>query len=164
MNLLTFKGYGHLAPESPTGRIFCILYALIGIPLNGIIFATLADFFASKVSNMYRQFEENESSSSNHISTYNAVVLKLINTPSGKRSMRRLSGLKLLVADLLLYFVPGSIVFLAVPAVLFSYVEKWDYLDSFYYAFISLTTIGFGDLVAGRCILLYMRLIRRPSA
>lgn len=38
---------------------------------------------------------------------------------------------------------------MAIPAGLFTYVEGWDYADSFYYAFISLTTIGFGDLVAG---------------
>jgi hypothetical protein len=41
------------------------------------------------------------------------------------------------------------VVFLVIPAGLFAIVEGWHYIDSFYYAFITLTTIGFGDLVAG---------------
>ena len=51
--------------------------------------------------------------------------------------------------DVFLYLIPGLIVFLVIPAAMFSLVEGWTYLDAFYYAFISLTTIGFGDLVAG---------------
>ena len=39
----------------------------------------------------------------------------------------------------------GSILFSLVPAALFSLVEGWDYLDSWYFTVISLTTIGFGD-------------------
>ena len=53
--------------------------------------------------------------------------------------------------DVFLYLIPGLIVFLVIPAAMFSLVEGWTYLDAFYYAFISLTTIGFGDLVAGLC-------------
>lgn len=36
-------------PASPTGRFFSMIFALFGIPLNGILFANLADYFGSKV-------------------------------------------------------------------------------------------------------------------
>ena len=43
------------------------------------------------------------------------------------------------------YVVLGSILFTIIPAVLFSLVEGWAFLDSWYFTIISLTTIGFGD-------------------
>lgn len=50
------------------------------------------------------------------------------------------------------YFFLGSAIFLAIPAGIFTYAENWAYSDSFYFAFITLTTIGFGDLVAGKAV------------
>ena len=32
------------------------------------------------------------------------------------------------------------------PALFFSKIEGWDFLDAFYFTIITLTTIGFGDL------------------
>jgi len=38
-------------------------------------------------------------------------------------------------------------------AVLFSEWEGWDFLDSSYFCFISLSTIGFGDIVPGERVI-----------
>ena len=43
----------------------------------------------------------------------------------------------------------GCIVFILLPAIVFTCIEAWNYLDSVYFAFITLSTIGFGDLVPG---------------
>ena len=48
------------------------------------------------------------------------------------------------------YLVPGAFLFIILPAVAFFAIEdSWTFLDSVYFAFITLTTIGFGDFVAG---------------
>jgi len=48
-----------------------------------------------------------------------------------------------------LFVASGSLLFLVIPPLLFSYVEGWSYGEGFYYAFITLSTIGFGDYVVG---------------
>lgn len=49
----------------------------------------------------------------------------------------------------ILFFFSGSLLFLVIPPLLFSYVEGWTFGESFYFAFITLSTIGFGDYVVG---------------
>lgn len=48
-----------------------------------------------------------------------------------------------------LFLLMGSVLFLIFPPVIFSYVEGWSYGEGFYYVFITLSTIGFGDYVVG---------------
>lgn len=38
---------------------------------------------------------------------------------------------------------------LVIPPFVYMYVEGWSYLEGFYFSFITLTTVGFGDYVAG---------------
>ena len=62
-----------------------------------------------------------------------------------------LSKIAWLFLDVVIYLIPGIAVFMLVPAwILVLIEENWNYLDSFYFTFITLTTIGFGDIVAGK--------------
>lgn len=47
----------------------------------------------------------------------------------------------------------GVVLFLLIPGLCFMLVENWTYGEAVYYCFITLTTIGFGDFVAGIVIL-----------
>lgn len=42
------------------------------------------------------------------------------------------------------------LLYIAFGGVLFAVLESWTYIDAFYFSFVSLTTIGFGDLVPDR--------------
>lgn len=58
-----------------------------------------------------------------------------------------------------LMFATGllSSVIITTGAAVFSKYEGWSYFDSFYYCFVTLTTIGFGDYVALQVLIRYLR-------
>jgi hypothetical protein len=55
-----------------------------------------------------------------------------------------------MVADIILYLIPGFVIFIFLPTGVFMHFEGWTFVESLYYAFVTLTTIGFGDFVAGK--------------
>lgn len=124
MQSFQIAGYGRVAPLSEAGKGFCLLYAMIGIPLTLIFFTAIVErmmiptkmflyFLFRKLGHLYRVF---------HIQLLHFFIL--------------------LIATVLIIFV--------VPAAIYSALEpKWDFLDSFYYCFISMTTIGLGDYIPG---------------
>ena len=108
-----FAGFGHLAPSTTFGRLFCMIYALMGIPLSLVV-----------VSHLGRH---------------------LYQVSQRWFSHTWLNDRKWLV--LLVYMFVGGLFFIWITAVLFSYIEAWEYIDSVYFSFITLSTIGFGDFV-----------------
>nr|CAD7453790.1 unnamed protein product [Timema tahoe] len=114
-------GYGNLVPTSALGRILMILYAIIGIPMNGILLTALGEFFSKAFLRVHRRYKTQRHE-----------------TRAG------------LVTDIVLYLIPGFVVFIFLPAGAFVYFEDWTYDEAVYYAFVTLTTIGFGDFVAGQ--------------
>jgi len=48
-----------------------------------------------------------------------------------------------------IFLTTGTLLFLVFPPLVFSYVEGWSYGEGFYFTFITLSTIGFGDYVVG---------------
>ncbi|KAJ8359781.1 hypothetical protein SKAU_G00163060 [Synaphobranchus kaupii] len=121
--VLSTTGYGHTAPLSDGGKAFCIVYSVIGIPFT-LLFLT--------------------------------AVVQRIMVFSTRRPVTYVHtrwGLpKPLVAGvhatLLAAFTASG--FFLIPAAIFSALEEdWNFLESFYFCFISLSTIGLGDYVPG---------------
>lgn len=61
----------------------------------------------------------------------------------------KVSQTKIRVISTLLFILFGCLLFVALPAVIFKHIEGWSTLESIYFVVITLTTIGFGDFVAG---------------
>ncbi|KAH8027571.1 hypothetical protein HPB51_007121 [Rhipicephalus microplus] len=116
---LTKFGYGHLAPSTAWGRVFCVLYAVVGVPMTGILLAGIGDHFARG-------------------------MVRGLKRARGHRAPRLA-----LAANLCTFLLPWLLVFLLLPAAVFMFTEDWSYLEGLYYCFITLATIGFGDYVAG---------------
>lgn len=55
ITVVTTVGYGHLSPSTPAGRIFCIIYALFGIPMTGILLGAIGDRFSRCFLNKVRK-------------------------------------------------------------------------------------------------------------
>lgn len=54
------------------------------------------------------------------------------------------------VISAVLSILLGCLLFVAVPILVFQEVEGWTLLESAYFVVITLTTVGFGDYVAGK--------------
>uniref|UniRef100_A0A8C7MIT0 Potassium channel, subfamily K, member 10b n=1 Tax=Oncorhynchus kisutch TaxID=8019 RepID=A0A8C7MIT0_ONCKI len=121
--VITTIGYGNIAPSTEGGKIFCILYALFGIPLFGFLLAGIGDQLGT---------------------IFVKSVLRV-----EKIYRKEISQTKIRVTSTILFILAGCIVFVGVPAVIFKHFEGWTTLDAIYFVVITLTTIGIGDYVAG---------------
>ncbi|KAJ3606272.1 hypothetical protein NHX12_025792 [Muraenolepis orangiensis] len=119
--VITTIGYGNIAPSTEGGKIFCILYAIFGIPLFGFLLAGVGDQLGT-------------------------IFVKSI---AKVEKMFRISQTNIRVASTLLFILAGCILFVTIPAVVFKHIEGWTALEAIYFVVITLTTVGIGDYVAG---------------
>nr|XP_022918194.1 open rectifier potassium channel protein 1-like isoform X1 [Onthophagus taurus] len=123
VTVVTTVGYGNLAPTTMLGRIVMMFYSLIGISVNSIVMLTLGDYFGKSFVKLYRRWK----------------------TAKMEYDTTRLG----LISQIVLYLVPGFTFFIFLPAFIIMAFEEWDYDVAVYYCFVTITTIGFGDIVAG---------------
>ncbi|XP_026239506.2 potassium channel subfamily K member 16 [Urocitellus parryii] len=122
--VVTTIGYGNLAPSTEAGQVFCVFYALVGIPLNVVFLNHLGTGLRAHLATLERWEDQPRRSQ----------------TPSPPL---------LQVLGLALFLILGTLVVLIFPPMAFSRVEGWSFGEGFYFAFITLSTIGFGDYVVG---------------
>ncbi|XP_052387603.1 potassium channel subfamily K member 6 [Carassius gibelio] len=119
--MVTTVGYGHTTPLSDAGKAFSIVYALIGVPFTMLVLTACVQRLM-------------------HPLTYGPISVCQRRAGLQHRSASVLHFIMMLVLVVLGFFV--------VPALVFSTIEEtWSFLDSFYFCFISLCTIGLGDFV-----------------
>jgi hypothetical protein len=117
--VLALIGYGHRILITTRAKIFCIFYAMLGIPMWLITFQSAGERLNSILS----------------------YILSRIKQSFHMKQTKVTDGELLIMESLL------SIIILLIGACIFSKYENWSFFDSFYYGFITLTTIGFGDYV-----------------
>lgn len=115
-------------------RVLMIFYGVVGIPMNGILLSQLGEFFSLVFVRAHQKYK----SYKNSHSEYTKKLTPLETRKAG------------LAAQIFMYLTPGFVMFIFFPAFLFSHYEGWSYDEAVYYAFVTLTTIGFGDYVAGK--------------
>ncbi|KAM9353216.1 potassium channel subfamily K member 5-like [Symphorus nematophorus] len=118
--IVTTIGFGNVAPKTVGGRVFCILYGLCGIPLCLVWISELGSFFGDRAKRL------------SQVLIRKGVTVK-----------------KVQLTCTILFLLWGLFVHLVIPPIVFMFVEGWTYLEGLYYSFITLTTVGFGDYVAG---------------
>ncbi|XP_064164005.1 potassium channel subfamily K member 17 [Anguilla rostrata] len=117
--VVTTIGYGNISPTTTAGQIFCVFFALFGIPLNVVVL--------------------------NKIGKYMLVIGRMVSSLI-EQKLNQKRGISVLVH--LISFMSGVTIFFVVPMLVFKVFEGWTYSQAIYYCFITLSTIGFGDYVA----------------
>ncbi|XP_053340013.1 potassium channel subfamily K member 2b isoform X2 [Clarias gariepinus] len=122
--VITTIGFGNISPHTEGGRIFCIVYALLGIPLFGFLLAGVGDQLGTIFGKGIAKVEK--------------MIVKW-----------NVSQTKIRVISTVLFILFGCLLFVTLPAIIFKNIEGWSALEAIYFVVITLTTIGFGDFVAG---------------
>jgi potassium channel subfamily K protein 1 len=127
--VLTTIGYGHVSPLSSGGKVFCILYAIFGIPITLVLISACVERLLLVTNKLYDK-------------------MKTMSVFYRNQTTIDMKALTYTHFGLVLAFV--LVFFFLIPAAVFSSIEKeWNYLDALYYCFISLSTIGLGDYIPG---------------
>lgn len=100
--------------------MFCVAYALMGIPLNIVMFQSIGERFNIGITIVLHRIKTCLRMKHSNISHWELTLVGCI-----------LCGVVL---------VGGALAF--------SYFEDWEFPDAFYFCFITMSTIGFGDYVA----------------
>ncbi|ROT62883.1 TWiK family of potassium channels protein 7 [Penaeus vannamei] len=161
MTIMSTIGYGHISPVTSWGQLFCIIYAIIGCPLLLVFLGNLGNSMAESFTYIYSRCCCRWCRSVRNLSELPPRASKkqrklLIDDEVGKEEYMPTEHVRYF-----LFFLDVPItltlvvlyVYIMLGAVLFSVWENWDLGSSSYFTFVTLSTIGYGDMVPGTALL-----------
>jgi len=140
LTILTTIGYGNFAAETLGGRFFCLLFGIIGIPFMLSVLADVGGIFAGILQLAWGNNKDRLK--------LLAEKLHLISARPEKGGFEDMPETISLEKNLLMILggLLAIILFFGFGAVLFTIWEDWSFFDAFYFCFVTMTTIGFGDM------------------
>ncbi|XGW20330.1 hypothetical protein V3C99_003831 [Haemonchus contortus] len=117
-NILLSRGYGDVSPGNTLSKIFCMFYVSVGIPLLLLALTHIGQLFAE---------------------FHWTLTLSVFNLKVDPESRRKVP-VPIITVFLLLHALVGGFLFCY-------WIDELPFLTSVYFSFVSITTIGFGDVI-----------------
>ncbi|ETN72080.1 Ion channel [Necator americanus] len=158
--VITTIGYGNLVPTTTSGRIACIIFALFGIPLLLVTIADIGKFLSEFLSFLYKSYRSFKrkirkqsrrislhyrSSSHSHTSETGSSKAGSLNLQEMDSDSESSMEDELRIPVFMVLFV--LLAYTAIGGFLFQSWEGLQYFEAFYFCFITMATVGFGDIV-----------------
>jgi hypothetical protein len=159
--VITTIGYGNVAPQTTRGRLFVIFYGLIGVPCTMLVIANLGKFLAQLLKSFLKSLKQTVREICKRLTVlwqFNRQKQKrllgsnsVLTTSETTEKPKTLDDMEFEeenihhnAAELFIAFL----VYIALGSLLISlYEPEMDYFKAIYFNFVTLTTIGLGDII-----------------
>jgi len=146
ITIITTIGYGNFAAVTDGGRVFTMVYALFGIPLCLIVMNELGKLLTKVIKYIHYIL----------ICIIHLLKVIVIKVKNYKKEETEKQTLEMPACNAdedfdftLLTAILVGILYMILGVVMYQQAEDWSSLEAFYFIFISLSTIGFGDVLPG---------------
>lgn len=151
LTLITTIGYGGISPSTQWGRVVAVVYALFGIPIVLLYLSAIGEGLSSGIRCVFRKIRlrsktTNKATPSDiNFSSHTSKMNKLpqLYYPGGISHPYQLAKSPSVPISICILIL---IMYMGLGTLLFHKIQEWSVLESFYFCFTALGTIGFGEL------------------